>query len=96
MLYDNNIFSIGHTVGSDKNPSIKSRRPNELHCGFINVCFNPRSKGTGCVRALTTEVSIRVVTRLTVGLASKIISVVGPQLVNGTGIGSRAIWGSRL
>jgi len=85
LLYGNNVISMGDSCGSDDNAVIEVRTPKADHRGFIDVCFTPQSKGAGRVRMLAFGVSIRTMTKRTVVLASRLISVVGCQI--GTGFG---------
>lgn len=85
LFYDNNVLSMGSSVGTDDSPAIEMRHPNPNHRGFLGPVFTPQSKGAGRVRMLAPGVSIRVMTRRTVELASRLISAVTHQMGSGFG-----------
>lgn len=65
----------GEAAGDDVEPNLEHRMPKREQEAFLDACFNPQSKVSVKVRALVVGTSIRIMTRRTIEIASRILSV---------------------
>ncbi|KAL9122249.1 MAG: hypothetical protein Q9187_001201 [Circinaria calcarea] len=83
LIHDNSVISLGEVAGDDIEPNLEQRNPKMDHEGFMDPVFTPQSKSSGKVRALVFGTSIRIMTRRTIEMATKILSVL--KFPNGIG-----------
>jgi hypothetical protein len=75
LIHDNTVISLGQAAGDDIEPNLEQRNPKKEHEGFVDPVFTPQSKSSGKVRALVFGTSKRIMTRRTIDIATKILSV---------------------
>lgn len=75
LIHDNTVISLGDAAGSDMEPNIEEKVPKKDHSEFLDACFTLQSKASRKVRVFGPGVSIRIITKRTIEIASEMLSV---------------------
>ncbi|KJX95016.1 hypothetical protein TI39_contig4142g00007 [Zymoseptoria brevis] len=74
LFHDNTVISLGKAAGTNLEPNIEERTPNKDHGGFLDECFTPQSTASGKVRVSEPGLSIRIMTKHTIDIASEMLA----------------------
>lgn len=83
LIHDNSVISLGDVAGDDVDPNLEQRNPKREHEGFMDPVFTPQSKSSGKVRVMVFGTSIRIMTRRTIEMAVRVLSIL--RFLNGIG-----------